>query len=214
MKSLLDLVAVLSALAYGSPKLILAQSSSTTYPGDVDNATVSGAQFGQISPPFYPSPWMSPNVIGWEEAYVKAKDFVSQLTLMEKVNITTGVGWEGEQCVGQAGSVPRLGLRSMCMQDSPVGVRDTDYNSVFSSGQTVAASFDRGLMYARGYAMGKFSSPSLPVDVPIRQQMSLCQLFLDFSRNRSTMRSPSELDIVFELMNGYPTSDYFLMTSY
>lgn len=40
------------------------------------------------------------------------------------------------------------------MQDSPVGLRDTDYNSVFSSGQTVAASFDRGLFYARGYAMG------------------------------------------------------------
>jgi hypothetical protein len=40
------------------------------------------------------------------------------------------------------------------MQDSPVGVRDTDYNSVFSSGQSVAATFDRGLLYARGYAMG------------------------------------------------------------
>ncbi|KAM3068685.1 beta-glucosidase [Clarireedia jacksonii] len=156
MKSLLDLVVVLSALAYGTPKLILTQSSNiTTYPGDVDNATVSGAQFGQTSPPFYPSPWMKPNVVGWEEAYAKAKDFVSQLTLLEKVNLTTGVGWEGEQCVGQAGSVPRLGLRSMCMQDSPVGVRDTDYNSVFSSGQTVAASFDRSLMYARGYAMGQ-----------------------------------------------------------
>jgi hypothetical protein len=157
MKSLLDLVYVLSFLAYGTPKLTLTQSSNFTYPGDVDNATVSGAQFGQTSPPFYPSPWMSPNVVGWEEAYAKAKDFVSQLTLLEKVNITTGVGWEGEQCVGQAGSVPRLGLRSMCMQDSPVGVRDTDYNSVFSSGQTVAASFDRGLMYARGYAMGTLS---------------------------------------------------------
>lgn len=40
------------------------------------------------------------------------------------------------------------------MQDSPVGLRFTDYNSVFSSGQTVAATFDRGLLYARGYAMG------------------------------------------------------------
>lgn len=55
---------------------------------------------------------------------------------------------------GQVGSIPRLGFRSLCMQDSPVGVRDTDYNSVFSSGQTVAATFDRGLFYARGYAMG------------------------------------------------------------
>jgi beta-glucosidase len=44
------------------------------------------------SPPHYPSPWMDPNAVGWEEAYAKAKSFVSQLTLMEKVNLTTGVG--------------------------------------------------------------------------------------------------------------------------
>lgn len=40
------------------------------------------------------------------------------------------------------------------MQDSPLGIRDTDYISAFSSGQTVAASFDRSLMYRRGQAMG------------------------------------------------------------
>ncbi|KAI0901687.1 glycoside hydrolase family 3 protein [Annulohypoxylon nitens] len=106
------------------------------------------------SDPFYPSPWMSPTAKGWEEAYAKARDFVSQLTLAEKVNLTTGVGWEGEQCVGQVGSIPRLGFRSLCMQDSPLGIRDTDYISAFSSGQTVAASFDRSLMYRRGQAMG------------------------------------------------------------
>ncbi len=44
------------------------------------------------SPPFYPSPWMDPNANGWEDAYAKAKAFVSQLTLTEKVNLTTGVG--------------------------------------------------------------------------------------------------------------------------
>lgn len=41
------------------------------------------------------------------------------------------------------------------MQDSPVGVRDTDYNSVFTSGQTAAATFDRTLMYNRGKGMGQ-----------------------------------------------------------
>jgi ABC-type sugar transport system substrate-binding protein len=44
------------------------------------------------SPPQYPSPWMDPEANGWEDAYAKAKDFVSQLTLLEKVNITTGTG--------------------------------------------------------------------------------------------------------------------------
>lgn len=44
------------------------------------------------SEPHYPSPWMSPTAQGWEDAYAKAKEFVSQLTLAEKVNLTTGVG--------------------------------------------------------------------------------------------------------------------------
>lgn len=44
------------------------------------------------SEPFYPSPWMDPQAQGWEDAYAKAKAFVSQLTLLEKVNLTTGVG--------------------------------------------------------------------------------------------------------------------------
>lgn len=64
----------------------------TTYPDAVDPETKAGAQFGQTSPPFYPSPWIRPGVVGWEDAYVKAKAFVSQLTLAEKVNLTTGVG--------------------------------------------------------------------------------------------------------------------------
>ena len=35
---------------------------------------------------------MNPEAKGWEDAYVKAKAFVSQLTLLEKINLTTGVG--------------------------------------------------------------------------------------------------------------------------
>jgi beta-glucosidase len=35
---------------------------------------------------------MDPNADGWQDAYAKAKAFVSQLTLAEKVNLTTGVG--------------------------------------------------------------------------------------------------------------------------
>ncbi|KAI1823530.1 glycoside hydrolase family 3 protein [Xylaria intraflava] len=107
------------------------------------------------SEPHYPSPWMNPKAVGWEEAYVKAKDFVSQLTLAEKVNLTTGIGWESGQCVGEIGSIPRFGMRGLCMQDSPLGIRFADYASAFSSGQTVAATFDRGLMYRRGQAMGE-----------------------------------------------------------
>lgn len=46
----------------------------------------------QTSEPHYPSPWMNPDADGWAEAYAQARDFVSQLTLTEKVNLTTGVG--------------------------------------------------------------------------------------------------------------------------
>lgn len=44
------------------------------------------------SPPFYPSPWGS-GAGNWSAAYEKARAFVSQLTLLEKVNLTTGVGF-------------------------------------------------------------------------------------------------------------------------
>ncbi|KAI0405376.1 glycoside hydrolase family 3 protein [Xylaria palmicola] len=98
---------------------------------------------------------MNPGAVGWEAAHAKARAFVSQLTLAEKVNLTTGIGWESGQCVGESGSVPRLGLRRLCMQDSPLGVRFADFASAFSAGQTVAASFDRTLMYRRGKAMGE-----------------------------------------------------------
>ncbi|KAM5344285.1 hypothetical protein ACJ41O_012822 [Fusarium nematophilum] len=106
------------------------------------------------SDPFYPSPWMSPDADGWDEAYTKARAFVSQMTLLEKVNLTTGVGWANERCVGNVGDIPRLGLRGLCMQDGPVGVRLTDYNSVFPSGQTAAATWDRDLIYRRAQAIG------------------------------------------------------------
>lgn len=41
------------------------------------------------------------------------------------------------------------------MEDSPVGVRDTDYASVFPSGMNVAMTWDTDLMYQRGVAMGQ-----------------------------------------------------------
>ena len=40
------------------------------------------------------------------------------------------------------------------MQDSPLGVRNTDYVSAFPAGLNAAATWDRGLNYARGQAMG------------------------------------------------------------
>ena len=67
------------------------QFPNSYYPGYADAATDAGAQFGQTSPPRYPSPWMDPTG-RWATAYAQAQAFVSKLTLTEKVNLTTGVG--------------------------------------------------------------------------------------------------------------------------
>ena len=103
MKHILDIIAAMAAVLAGKDSTLTQHQifPNTTYPGAVDPAAEPGAMFGQTSPPFYPSPWINGKAMGWEDAYVKAKEFVSQLTLLEKVNLTTGVGWEGEQCVGQ-----------------------------------------------------------------------------------------------------------------
>lgn len=80
------------------------------------------AQVDGLSPPSYPSPWMRGGD-GWELAYYKAAAFVSQLTILEKVNITTGTGWMQDQCVGNSGGIPRLDFVGFCVQDSPLGIR-------------------------------------------------------------------------------------------
>lgn len=41
-------------------------------------------------------------VKNWEESYKKAAKLVGQLSLVEKVNITTGVGWAQGFCVGMS----------------------------------------------------------------------------------------------------------------
>ncbi len=159
---------LINALAAALPVALAAKNSSgngfppgraavpypdTDYPGVAVPYAVAGAKPFQTSPPEYPSPW-GEGLGDWADAYAQAKAFVSQLTLTEKVNLTTGVGWESEKCVGNNGAIPRLAFKAMCMEDSPLGVRDTDFNSAFSAGVTIAATWDRQLMYQRGYDMG------------------------------------------------------------
>lgn len=118
MKHLLSIIAAIATQLAGRQQALTAKQIFA-------NSTTSGLAFSE---PFYPSPWMSGEG-DWADAYAQARAFVSQLTLLEKVNLTTGVGWEGEQCVGQVrtldvtymrftdirkvGSIPRLGLRSL-----------------------------------------------------------------------------------------------------
>lgn len=94
VQSLADFFTGFLSLVIAADPLVTQQA---TYANAIDSAIAAGVQTNQTSPPFYPSPWATENTVGWADAYTKAKDFVSQLTLLEKVNLTTGVGWEGEQ---------------------------------------------------------------------------------------------------------------------
>lgn len=70
----------------------------------------------------------------WKESYAKAQKLVSELTLAEKVNITTGTGWSQGFCVGNTGPAidPKTGKQrfpSLCLQDGPLGLRFADHGT-------------------------------------------------------------------------------------
>jgi beta-glucosidase len=109
---------------------------------------------GYVAAPYYPAPhggWTS----DWSESYRKASLIVQNLTLAEKTNLTSGTGIFMGRCVGNTGSALRAGIPQLCLQDGPLGVRNTDHNTAFPPGITVGATFDKDLMYARGVAIGE-----------------------------------------------------------
>ncbi|KAI0416803.1 beta-glucosidase-like protein [Xylaria grammica] len=109
---------------------------------------------GYASPPYYPAPYGG-WVDEWSDAYEKAVDLVSRMTVAEKVNITAGTGIYIGRCVGNTGSAPRVGFPQLCLQDGPLGVRTTDNITAFPAGITTGATWSKELMYQRGVAMGE-----------------------------------------------------------
>lgn len=74
------------------------------------------------------------------------------MTLDEKSNLT--VGFTG-RCVGNTGTVARLGIPPLCFADAPDGIRGQEFVSAFPAGIHVGATFDRDLMYRYGKALGQ-----------------------------------------------------------
>lgn len=78
---------------------VAGQQDQSNYSAPFPQATYEGAESpnpatkepADFSPPYYPSPWAS-GKSDWGPAYQKARAFVGQLTLLEKVNLTTGIG--------------------------------------------------------------------------------------------------------------------------
>ncbi|KAI0977504.1 glycoside hydrolase family 3 protein [Xylaria arbuscula] len=109
---------------------------------------------GYASPPYYPTPYGGWDD-EWSDAYEKAVALVSNMTVAEKVNITAGTGLYMGPCVGNTGSVPRLGFPNLCLQDGPLGVRTTDNTTAFPAGITTGATWSKDLIYQRGVALGE-----------------------------------------------------------
>jgi beta-glucosidase-like glycosyl hydrolase len=109
---------------------------------------------GYVAPPYYPAPnggWLA----SWTDSYAKAAKVVANMTLAEKVNLTSGTGLLMGPCVGNTGSALRFGIPNLCLQDSALGIAATDNNTAFPAGITTGATFNKALMYARGFAIGE-----------------------------------------------------------
>ncbi|KAE8422625.1 beta-glucosidase [Aspergillus pseudocaelatus] len=111
------------------------------------------AATGYTSPQVFPSPNATGDG-GWSEAYHKAEELISKLSLEQKVSLVTGTIFGGSGCVGNINPIDSVGFKGLCLQDGPLSVRTADLASTFPAGVTVAASWDRELMYARGKALG------------------------------------------------------------
>ncbi|KAK0652300.1 glycosyl hydrolase family 3 N terminal domain-containing protein [Cercophora newfieldiana] len=117
----------------------------------VDGITSDSHFYGQ-SPPVYPAPEM-PGTGPWADSLAKARSFVANMTLAEKVNITAGAS-SNTSCPGFVPAVPRLGFPGMCLGDAGNGLRATDFVSSWPSGIHVGASWNKELTQKRGSGMG------------------------------------------------------------
>ncbi|RBA11792.1 beta-glucosidase G, partial [Fusarium proliferatum] len=69
---------------------------------------------------------------GWDDGFKKAQAFLAELSVEEKIHLVTGAS----------------------AYDGPNAIRVADYSSVFPAGISAGASWDRNLIYKRGFMMG------------------------------------------------------------
>ncbi|KAJ6177856.1 hypothetical protein N7519_008317 [Penicillium mononematosum] len=115
----------------------------------------AGAAVGEFQAvPWYPTPLGGTSEL-WKESYAKAQGMVREMTLAEKVNVTTGTGWQMGLCVGNTGPAELVKFPSLCLQDGPLGLRFAQNITGFPAGITTGATWNRELMQMRGFALGK-----------------------------------------------------------
>lgn len=89
----------------------------------------------------------------WKSAHARAKKLISGWSLEQKVATTTGTGYGNGLCVGNIPAV--ADWPGLCLQDAPLGVRGTDFVTVFPTGLSAASTWQRALIRARGLAIGQ-----------------------------------------------------------
>ncbi|KAH8671312.1 glycoside hydrolase superfamily [Xylariales sp. PMI_506] len=112
----------------------------------------SDSYFYGESEPIYPSPNMT-GTDTWADAFTKAAALVQNMTLAEKIGLTTGAG-SSTGCMGFIQGIPRLNFSGLCLSDAGNGLRATDFVSGWPSGVHVGASWNKNLTRQRGSGMG------------------------------------------------------------
>ncbi|RPD58564.1 glycoside hydrolase [Lentinus tigrinus ALCF2SS1-6] len=147
--------------------LITLPISSYTFSSfPVPSASPIPGTFSSTSPKSPPPPGseLIPDFApAWAMAHSRAKEFISGLTLEQKVNVSTGVGLGNGPCIGNTGTLSlldtgsnttRLSWPGLCLSDSPLGVNYVDLVTAFPAGITAASTWNRTLLRLRGEAMG------------------------------------------------------------
>ncbi|KAI9641783.1 hypothetical protein NHQ30_009642 [Ciborinia camelliae] len=99
--------------------------------------------------------------INWAHARSLAEIFVAKLNYTEKSYLVTGTNYavalDGTPnlCIGNIGSIPRFNFSGICFNDGPASVARQDLVSVFPSGVTLAATWDRELIWKGSRALGE-----------------------------------------------------------
>ncbi|KAJ5085989.1 hypothetical protein N7532_010760 [Penicillium argentinense] len=121
--------------------------------GQTKQNITSDTHFYGQSEPVYPSP-QGKGTGDWADAYAKAAELVSKMTLEEKNNLTYGTANTDNGCSGIIPAIPRLGFNGMCLQDAGNGVRYTDFVNSYPSGIHIGASWNKSLAHDRGWHIG------------------------------------------------------------
>lgn len=93
------------------------------------------------------------NETKWLQSRAQAEKLCARLNITEKASIVTG-SMTG-LCIEYVAPVPSIGFGGLCLQDGPAAIRLADLASVFPAGVTVAATWDREMMYERGTALAE-----------------------------------------------------------